>query len=161
MKDVKKTKKVLKKGKKKYKKAGQPTKYKKKYCKMLIEHMKEGFSFETFSAIIQVNPDTLYEWASKHKEFSVAKVRAFAECQLWWEKAGKAGTTGTLSRLKKRVRDKDGKVVNEEYEPTRFDSRSWNFNMINRFKWKMKTETKVDATVNLFDIAKEVMDEDD
>ena len=43
---------------------GRPTKYKKKYCKMLIDHMKKGLTYETFAATIDddtVCRRTLYD----------------------------------------------------------------------------------------------------
>lgn len=52
---------------------GQPTKYRQEYCQMLIEHMKEGFTFESFAAVINVNRDTLYAWCKDNQDFSDAK----------------------------------------------------------------------------------------
>lgn len=49
-----------------------PTKYDSKFCKMLIEHMSDGYSFESFAGIISVDRDTIYEWRKAHKEFSDA-----------------------------------------------------------------------------------------
>lgn len=54
-------------------KGGRPTKYKEEYCQMLIDHMKEGFTFESFAAVINVNRDTLYAWANDFPLFSDAK----------------------------------------------------------------------------------------
>lgn len=58
----------------KYAHAGAPTKYDPKYCKMLIQYAKtaEG-SFRAFAAKLEVDPETLYEWAKQHPEFSKAK----------------------------------------------------------------------------------------
>lgn len=50
-----------------------PTKFREKYCQMLIEHMKQGLSFDTFAGKIEVNPDSLYEWVKRHASFSEAK----------------------------------------------------------------------------------------
>jgi hypothetical protein len=55
------------------KKTGRPTKYKSKFCSMLIEHMRQGLSFDTFAGRIEVNPDSLYEWVKRHPAFSEAK----------------------------------------------------------------------------------------
>lgn len=54
-------------------KSGQPTKYKEEYCQMLIDHMGEGFTFESFAAVINVNRDTLYQWCKDQAIFSDAK----------------------------------------------------------------------------------------
>jgi hypothetical protein len=95
--------------------AGRPTKYKPEYCQQLIEHMSQGLSFETFAAVIDVNDDTLYEWAKVHPEFSDAKKRAFGKCKILWEKMGIAGATGKIRN---------------------FNAAAWIFNMKNRFGWK-------------------------
>lgn len=73
------------------KKVGRPSLYKEHYCQMLIEHMASGYSFETFGAVVDVNRDTLYEWASVHKEFSDAKGKAVLKCQYFWEGLGIKG----------------------------------------------------------------------
>jgi transposase len=64
---------------------GRPSKYKPEYCEQLVKHMAEGYSFESFAAVINVNRDTLYEWASVHVEFSDAKKRAFEKNLKWME----------------------------------------------------------------------------
>ena len=40
---------------------------------MLIDHMSEGGSFDTFAAVISVNRETTYAWLHDFKEFSNAK----------------------------------------------------------------------------------------
>ena len=54
---------------------GRPTKYKSEYCDQLVEHMAQGFPYETFAALIDVCRETLYEWEKKHEEFFHAKKR--------------------------------------------------------------------------------------
>lgn len=70
------------------KKIGRPTVYKSEYCPLLVDHMRLGFSFESFSANIpdiKVNSDTLYEWVKKHPEFAEAKKKGI-NCSLkFWE----------------------------------------------------------------------------
>jgi len=82
---------------------------------MLVAHMQKGFSFITFAAVIDVNPDTLHEWVKRHKEFSDTKRFAFVKCQLQWEQVGLAGMNGKISG---------------------FQTGMWIFNMKNRFRWK-------------------------
>lgn len=53
----------------------QNSKYKEEYCQMLIEHMKKGYSFESFAAVVDTHRDTLYEWVDRHAAFSDAKRR--------------------------------------------------------------------------------------
>jgi hypothetical protein len=54
------------------KRVGRPTIYKKEYCKKLIDYMAQGLSFESFAGELSVNRDTLYEWRTKHPQFSDA-----------------------------------------------------------------------------------------
>lgn len=51
---------------------GRPSLYKPEYCKMLIEHMSKGFSFESFAADVNCTRSTLYEWRDQNQEFSDA-----------------------------------------------------------------------------------------
>lgn len=55
---------------------GQPTKYRAEYCQMLIDHMSDGHSYESFAAIPRVHLDTLYQWEKDNPEFSEAKKTA-------------------------------------------------------------------------------------
>ena len=109
-------------------KPGQPTKYKQEYCQKLIEHMRNGLSFESFAAVIKVNQDTLYEWAKVHPEFSEAKKEAFAENLLFWEREGIAGLHG----------DKENT----------FKATVWIFNMKNRHKWRDKQPDESEVVIN-------------
>lgn len=65
--------------------AGQPSKYNPKYCHEVIEHMKEGYSLESFAGKIGVCKDSLYAWKDAHPEFSDAIKMAQAACQFKWE----------------------------------------------------------------------------
>lgn len=107
------------------KKTGRPTKYKEEYCDMLIEHMSKGFSFETFAAVIDVNQDTLHEWAKVNPIFSEAKKTAFLKCRYFWENIGIEG------------------LWNEPLGRT-LNTGVWVFNMKNRFKWSDRVEVSGD-----------------
>lgn len=100
---------------------GQPTKYKPEYCEMLIEHMKQGFSYDTFCAVIDVHVDTLYNWEKLYPEYSDAKRKAVMMSRYSWEKMGIAGMTGKIPG---------------------FRDATWKFNMQNRFKWSDNSEIK-------------------
>ena len=102
-------------------KVGRPTKYKEEYCQKLIDHMAEGYSFDSFAGIVDVNIDTLYEWAKVHAEFSDAKSIGTAKSMAWWEKIGRMG------------------MINEI---PFFNDRIWRLNMINRFRSKWSDGTK-------------------
>ena len=64
---------------------GRPTKYKPEYCEQLVEHMKQGKSFWTFAAIIDVAWDTLTDWTHRHPEFLAAKRRGRVHEMEWWD----------------------------------------------------------------------------
>lgn len=63
-------------------------KYDPKYCEMLITHMKEGYSFQAFAAIIGVSYPTLFNWTYKHDEFKEAYELAKGYNLHWWETIG-------------------------------------------------------------------------
>ena len=102
-------------------KVGRPTKYKEEFCEMLIEHMSEGYSFDSFGGIIEVAEDTLYEWVKVHNNFSDSKNIGTQKSMVWWEKVGRKG------------------MINEI---PFFNDRIWRLNMINRFRSKWSDGTK-------------------
>jgi hypothetical protein len=64
---------------------GRPTKYRPKYCQMVIENGKAGYSLTSAAAKLDVSRDTLTEWGSVHPEFSAAMKRAKALAGNRWE----------------------------------------------------------------------------
>lgn len=102
-------------------KAGRPTKYKGKYCKMLVKHMSTGLSFKAFGGVVSVCEDTLFEWLKVHKEFSESKKMGLVKCRLFWEQAG----------------------IDGMHQGKDFNSGTWIFNMKNRFNWKDKREESI------------------
>lgn len=113
-------------------KMGAPTKYDPKYCAMLIEHMSEGLSFDSFAGVVGVCGDTCYEWAKVHKEFSEAKKLGTKKALLWFEKIANAAIMGRPRKNKK------GEVV---FDPKGFNSTVWVFSMKNKFNWRDRQET--------------------
>lgn len=112
---------------------GRPTDYRPEYCKMLIEHMQSGLSFESFAAIADVHKETLYEWANVHPAFSEAKKKGFSKNLLYMEKLGQQGMWN----------DKDG---------AQFNTTNWIFQMKNRHRWRDRHEVE---TVDKTDIERE------
>lgn len=49
------------------------SKYDPKFCQMLIDHMSQGKSFESFGAKANAGYRTLYDWVEKHPDFREAK----------------------------------------------------------------------------------------
>lgn len=102
------------------------SKYKPEYCEMLVKHMSDGLSFESFAAVAKVNRDTLYEWLKVHDSFAKAKADGFSENLLFYEKIGRAGMTGKLPG---------------------FNITAWIFNMKNRHGWRDRQPEEVDKTI--------------
>lgn len=74
----------LKHEKKKWLEAG-ASGYNPEYCRMLIEHCEEGFSFQAFAAKINVLPEVLNEWTGRYPEFRNAKSIAESRQRIFWE----------------------------------------------------------------------------
>ena len=102
-------------------KVGRPTDYKPEYCEMLIEHMSEGYSFESFGGVIEVSERVLYDWEKAHKEFLHSKEIGVQKSMVWWEKVGRRGMMNDIPF---------------------FNDRIWRLNMINRFRSKWSDGTK-------------------
>lgn len=75
---------------------GRPSKYKKKYCQMLIDHMSNGLSFSSFGCSIDVNRDTLFQWEKDHKEFSDAKSIGREKQEYFYEVTGVQAMRGKI-----------------------------------------------------------------
>lgn len=111
--------------------SGRPSKYDPKFCDLLIKHMEEGLSFESFAAVAEVNRDTLYQWEKAHPEFSDAAKRARDAALLFWEKLG------IDHIINQTDYESDGSGVKSSSTKS-LNSPVWIFNMKNRFKWRDK-----------------------
>ena len=113
--------------------AGRPTKYKKKYCDLLIKHMASGLSYETFGATIDVCKTTVYTW-EKHPEFLHAKKIGFQKCQEFWEKMGVHGAAGKLKNFNAAAyiyncKNRFRKSETYGHDPDNEKSNTFNFNL--------------------------------
>lgn len=105
---------------------GRPVEYKaEEYPRLLIEHMKKGFSFRSFAGVIGVGFDTVYTWAEEYKDFSDAR-KIGESSQLNYDES-------LLDELSKGVH---GKAANASTHI---------FKMKNCHKWTDKVE--VDQTI--------------
>jgi transcriptional regulator with XRE-family HTH domain len=107
--------------------AGRPSDYDPVYCAMLVDHMAEGFSYESFAGKIGTTRATLYNWEKQHPEFLDAKKHAFEACLQFWEAQGIKGLWN------ESFKDDDGTTVSRSVNAS-----VWIFNMKNRFKWRDK-----------------------
>lgn len=96
------------------KKAGRPTKYKPEYCELLIKHMSEGLSFESFGGTVNVHDGTLFEWCEAYPDFKEAKRVGKYKCMQLYEKIGVGQAAGQIQG----------------------STGAWVFNMKNRFGWR-------------------------
>ena len=76
------------------KKTGRPTTYREEYCEQLINYMRGVNSFESFSDVIGVHRDTLYEWCKVNPLFSDARKRGREGLQRGLENISKDLMTG-------------------------------------------------------------------
>lgn len=135
---------------------GRPTKYNQAFCELIIQHMRQGFSIESFPAVIyertgvMVSKQSIYEWEEVHQEFSDAINTGRALSQKYYEEIARSGMSGNLRRVSKEtpllhegkaVLDEHGKpLTKKEYDAATFNASSWIFTMKNRFHWTDKLE---------------------
>jgi hypothetical protein len=108
---------------------GRPSDYDPIYCQMLIDHMSEGYSFESFAGKIGVCEKTLYNWEKEFSEFLHSKNIGKSKSRLVWEEKG---ITGLYNET---IKDGDGMTVTRSINAT-----LWIFNMKNRFGWRNNDE---------------------
>jgi hypothetical protein len=77
-------------------KVGRPSKYKPEYGELLINHMGDGYSIESFAGVLRISKDTVYEWINKHPEFSDAKKAGEGLRHLCYEKLGMEASKGKV-----------------------------------------------------------------
>jgi hypothetical protein len=107
-------------------KLGRPDKYEKKYCDMLIDHMSNGYSFQSFAGEISVTIKTLYNWCDTYPDFLHAMEIGRAKGLNYDEKLLTKGALGTLRGYN-------------------FNAHKWK--MANMYRWSEKVEqTNIDIT---------------
>lgn len=104
--------------------AGRPTDYEDRFCDLLIDHMKQGLSFESFGGTIGCVKQTLYNWTEKFPQFMDAKKEGELRSLFFWEIQG----------LKGLWVEKEG--------PT-FNTTNFIFQMKNRFGWRDRSHDEV------------------
>lgn len=116
---------------------GRPSKYKPEYCQELIEHMRQGFSFESFAGLTMVNVDTLYEWTKVHQDFSDAKKTGFDLSRLFWEKIGIDNILNTSENFGEGAGSKSQSINSTVYI----------FNLKNRFPKEWRDRQEIDSNI--------------
>jgi hypothetical protein len=105
-------------------KLGQPSKYKPEYCDMLIDHMSEGYSFESFGAVIRIGKKTMYNWIKDHEEWKEAKDVAEAMALKYFETAIKASSMDECI---------DEKILREKFDPKKINVTTMQWFIKSRF----------------------------
>lgn len=114
---------------------GRPSKFKKEYCDKLLSHARNGQSFQSFADAIDVNIDTLHEWAKhenrkKYPGFSEAKKKARSAAIAFWEK----------HYINATIHDKESKLK----QRFTYDKVLLIFAMKNMAGWTDKVESSVE-----------------
>jgi hypothetical protein len=131
---------------------GRPTTYRPEYCDMLIEHMKQGFSFRSFGSKVAAGRATLYQWVDANAEFADAAQKGREACSTYYENLGKMMATGQLRRIAKEepvLNDRGEPVIDPntglvlkryEYAPTQGNAAAWIFLTKNLLGWRDKAD---------------------
>lgn len=120
-------------------KGGRPSKYDPVYCQLLVDHMTQGLSLESFAAVIDVSRETLYEWQRVHPEFSDTVKAAKDKCLIFWERQGIEGLYST-TEYDEKGKPSSSKSINASV---------WIFNMKNRFRdqWHDKQQIEHSGSI--------------
>lgn len=99
-------------------------KYKPEYCDMLIDHMSEGYSFDSFVAISRVGLKTMYNWCKEYPEFAEAHQIGQGMALKYFETAIKAASMSECI---------DEKVLKEKFDPKKINVPTMQWFIKNRF----------------------------
>lgn len=125
---------------------GAPTLYEERYCAMLEEHCKKGFSVESFASVVGVTKDTLYEWQKVHTEFSDSAGRALAHLRLRWEERLNELGDGITTKEVTVATDANGNEVVTTVERGKVNAGSVQFALSNFFRKEWNNRSEVEHT---------------
>ena len=87
-----------------------PTTFKEEYCQMLMDHMNNGMSYESFGAVVNKGRSTLYDWEKSHETWREAKEVAIEKALSFFEKRlidKVSGNTKVLEAQGIKIKDID------------------------------------------------------
>lgn len=96
-------------------KGGRPTKYKRRYCNVVVRLMSKGYSKRVVAGELRISRETLYSWGRKNAEFLDSIERGETASQLYWEEIGMLAVMGKIKGFK---------------------SSAWIYIMKSRFGWR-------------------------
>ena len=70
------------------------SRYRPEYNQYLLDHMKQGKSFNTFSAVVDVHPSTIKRWLDEFPEFKECYEIGQRKALLFWEEQLAQGAMG-------------------------------------------------------------------
>lgn len=132
-------------------KMGRPTEYRPELCDLLVRHMSEGNTIESFGSVAKCCTATVYNWFKEHPDFLEAKKQGEPLLHKFYESMGKMIASGQMRRIKsetpvldsngKPVYDNDGKVLKTiEYEPATPGQSVFIFMTKNMLGWKDRND---------------------
>ena len=68
---------------------GRPSKYDPAFCEDIVAYCQDGSSISSFAASISVSRSSITEWATEHKEFSLAVKSAKTAVAAWYDKVAR------------------------------------------------------------------------
>lgn len=98
---------------------GRPSAYQPEYCEIALEVLGAGGSRAALAARLDISKSNLCDWEKKYPEFSNALARGLARSEALWE--------------------------SPDFYPD-LNALRWKMNMMNRFGWTDKSESKVENT---------------
>jgi hypothetical protein len=114
---------------------GRPSKYDPSFCEVAIEIGKNGQSWTSIAAALDITRETIYEWAKIHPDFSDAIALSRTYSQKWWEEKGRLGL-----------------------ESGKFNGALWSRNMSSRFPqdWRESKDINHGVQDTLADLMREI-----
>lgn len=110
---------------------GRPTKYDRDFHpEDFIAEMAQGKNLVEVAQKWNVDTTTVYEWARKHREFSLALKKGREYCEAWYSRLGRAAMVG------------EAKINGK---PIKVDLGMFVWMTKNICKWTDKTDTKIHA----------------
>jgi hypothetical protein len=137
-------------------KVGRPSLYEPRFCEMIVEHMKQGYSATSFGAVIDVSGESISEWQDVHPEFADAVKRGKRHMERFYTQMGQMIATGQFRRVVKEeplldasgkhVRDANGEpAYKREYAPAHTNAASWIFLTKNLLHWRDRLDVELPA----------------
>jgi len=117
--------------------------YKKKYCKMLVKHMSQGFSFTSFGADVECSARTLHNWCDNHSEFREAKGIGQEKAKRFFEQ---------IARMKIVGKNVVNKVTGEVMDPRRSDTAMLIFFLKTRFRDEYTEKIEIESNNTNYNI---------